>query len=293
MRRVLIFLALVGVQLAAVVATAQASTVITGTGVNLQVGNLYTSPQYFWLGPTQTSQYYYAGEGAGNIRPNTINGVPLNYMYCVDIHHVIYVPGDYKAQVNQIGYIINDVPASSFADTTAIATTSSPSPGTLNPSTTGGPNVGVQPSSAAVLTNAGAIGYLMVTYAPTATTQNQQLALQAAIWKEVYGSEFVLDANWYNTHGKAEVVTLYNSYLSSIPANTSQYVDDVLWINPYSVTSTTRNGVTTYSYTYRQAQVGYIPAPLPGTFGMALSFLGAVFVGGLGRRFWKAAPLAV
>lgn len=267
----------------------QADTVLTGTAVPLTVGADYAKPQYFSLNGTA-----YTGVGAGNFNPNTLAGEPLPYMYCVDILHTINAPGVYSAQVNTIGYIVNDV-SSPGADTTPIANPSQ-TPGAMNPPSTSAPNSNTY--GTATLANAGDIGYLMVNFAPTAANNNQELALQAAIWSQVYGSEFVLNEAWYlqpsnNTNGKnyAEVVTYYDYYLSSIPnGSNSGYIDDVLWINPYTSTSkTNKHGVTTYTYTYRQGQVGYVPTPLPGSLAMALSCLGPVAVGAYIRRHRKPA----
>ena len=93
---------------------AQADTVLTGTAVPLSVGSDFAKPQHFSLNGTP-----YNGVGAGYFNPNTLNGQSLPYMYCVDILHTINAPGTYLAQVNTIGYIVNDVGAPG-ADTTPI-----------------------------------------------------------------------------------------------------------------------------------------------------------------------------
>lgn len=257
-----------------------ADTVLTGTAVPLSVGADYAKPQYFTLNGVT-----YSGVGAGNFNPNTLAGEPLPYMYCVDILHTISAPGTYDAQVNTIGYIVNDVGAAG-ADTTSIA---SGNPGAKNPPSN---STGATTYGTAVLANAGNIGYLMVTYAPTTQNNNQELALQAAIWKQVYGSDFILNEDWYlqksnNQNGKnyKEVVTYYHQYLNSIPTGgNASYISRVLWINPYTKSSSKKNGVTNYTYTYRQGQVGYVPAPLPGSFTMAFSFFTtAMAVGGIRR----------
>lgn len=118
-------------------------------------------------------------------------------MYCVDITHVIWVPGTYDADVNDYGYIYNDTLSSSGAQVT-------------------GGN----------LTNAGNIGYLLATQGVAAENVSES-ALQAAIWEQVYGPNFTYDTT------NADYGT-YQSYINllSTSTNTSFWAKQVLWINP-------------------------------------------------------------
>jgi PEP-CTERM motif len=77
-----------------------------------------------------------------------------------------------------------------------------------------------------LLTNAGNIGYLLLTYGSSAASTAQQEGLQAAIWQEVYGSNFT-------TTLTGDALTDYTSYISSVPAGgNAADISQVYWINP-------------------------------------------------------------
>jgi len=126
--------------------------------VPLSVGGNYTSSNDFNLGNTS-----YTNSGGGNITPSTLDGTPLVALYCVDIPHNINVPFTGTAEVNTSGVIGND---------------------SSNDPLNGGLTLA---NSSGLLTNAGNIAYLLATDGASATSTDQQVGLQAAIWKEVYG----------------------------------------------------------------------------------------------------------
>ena len=63
----------------------------------LQIGGAYTSP--IFLVETAGSTTTYLAEGGGSVDVSYLNGVKLNYMYCVDLFKEVYVPGTYAATV--------------------------------------------------------------------------------------------------------------------------------------------------------------------------------------------------
>ncbi len=165
--------------------------------VPLSVGGNYTSSNDFNLGNTS-----YTNSGGGNITPSTLDGTPLVALYCVDIPHNINVPFTGTAEVNTSGVIGND---------------------SSNDPLNGGLTLA---NSSGLLTNAGNIAYLLATDGASATSTDQQVGLQAAIWKEVYGSNFT-------TTLTGDPLNDYSSYLSSVPAGgNASYISQVYWINP-------------------------------------------------------------
>jgi hypothetical protein len=165
--------------------------------VPLYVGGSYTSGNDYILGVTP-----YTNQGGGNITPSTLDYTPLVALYCVDIPHDIGVPFSGTAEVNTSGIIGNDA-------------SNNPQNGGLTLADSNG-----------LLMNAGNIGYLLQTYGGLATSTDQQEGLQAAIWKEVYGSNFT-------TQLTGNALSDYNSYIGSVPAGgNASYISQVYWINP-------------------------------------------------------------
>jgi hypothetical protein len=262
--------ALLGVCVVAAVLTGRIPDVradtLIGSSIPLQVGSLYASPlnlqlRYTASGDSGPMWHTFSGVGAGNIHPDTISQTSLPYMYCVDIIHDIFVPGQYLALVDNTGYIVNDVPPSSGAMTTVV-------------------------DGQTVLANAGNIAWLMTNYAASATTIDQQLALQAAIWHEVYGTNFQLAVNPVSnsagtpTSDDNTVNSLYASYISLAYTHTAP-VGSVLWINP----NQRWDGSQWVSGAY-QAQVGLVN-PVPGTLTMSSIFLGMIGIVQAGRALKK------
>jgi hypothetical protein len=74
--------------------------------------------------------------------------------------------------------------------------------------------------------DAGQIAWLIDNLAASATTQDQNLALQAAIWQVEYGSSFVLSSTT-----SADVLSDFNSDLSALGNNTAS-VSSFEWVSP-------------------------------------------------------------
>ena len=165
--------------------------------VPLYVGSNYTTGNDFILGGTP-----YTNSGGGNITPSTLDYSSLVALYCVDIPHNIGVPFTGTAEVNTSGIIGND---------------------STNDSLNGGLTLA---DSNGLLTNAGNIAYLLLTYGSSATATAQQEGLQAAIWQEVYGNNFT-------TLLTGDALTDYTSYITSVPAGgNAADIAQVYWINP-------------------------------------------------------------
>lgn len=190
-----------------------------GNNVPLYVGGSYIAGQDFTLGSTN-----YYNSGSGPIAPSSLNGTLLSALYCVDIPHDVFVGNSYTAHVNTQGIIFNDSTTDSLNGGLTLA------------------------DSSGKLTNAGNIAYLMTTYAAIGLDLAHEQGLQAAIWKEVYGSHFT-----YNNTGDS--LTAYNGYLSGlVSGGHSDLIGNVFWINP--------NG-TNGDGSKIQGLVGTIPGPPP------------------------------
>jgi hypothetical protein len=165
---------------------------------DLKLGGNYT-PNIYMDGTVVPD----GGYGGGPIVISTLDGSQLAWVYCVDMIDVVYVPADYP-------------------DTTV---------------THNGTVTATQPSNVVatgVVNNAGAIAWLLDTYAGTAATTVQQAALQAAIWHEIYGSAEYLDP----TNNSVAVVNQYNADLAALGSNTAP-TSDVDWFTPGNSSGTT------------------------------------------------------
>ena len=116
-------------------------------------------------------------EGGGNISPSTLDGTPLPFVYCVDLDHVVYIPGVYTP--------------------TGVTTD-----GTIY----GSP-----------VNNAGQVAYLVDHYAANALTDDQQGGLQAAIWHTIYGPNTALVAGGNTTAGQIAAYNTYLSNVGTDP----------------------------------------------------------------------------
>jgi hypothetical protein len=87
--------------------------------------------------------------------------------------------------------------------------------------------------------NAGAVAWLVANLGPSATTQVQQDALQAAIWREEYGNIFQVDGVDNSTEPNASAnvdpgfVAAYRGDLAALGSNTAP-LSAVFWISPGS-----------------------------------------------------------
>lgn len=79
--------------------------------------------------------------------------------------------------------------------------------------------------------NAGAISWLLTNIGPTATTSDQQAALQAAIWRTEYGDGFQLDGvdNGNYAPDNSTIAPIYQADLFAVGDNTAP-LDDDYWI---------------------------------------------------------------
>ncbi|MEX1232756.1 MAG: hypothetical protein WEB58_21090 [Planctomycetaceae bacterium] len=250
---------------------------------NLKVGTEYAGTHSYDLKHHSITETR-TGVNAGNFHDNILNNpdvlsgadVKLFFMYCIDLTHTINLNTSYDAEINLDGFVTNHL-ASGTTGSGAITTT---------------------PTSG-VLAKAGEIGYLMKNVASTLysaapgfpgvdTLDPQQVGLQAAIWKLVYGDNFIMKTSGYTDTS----VNAYNDYLGLVSTGDfSDYINDVLWINVKNKS----NGV------YRQAQVGYIlgmettdidEVPVPTTLTMLFSLVGTGLLGRFGKRYFKRNQVA-
>ncbi len=127
-------------------------------------------------------------EGGGAITPSYLNGVGLPWIYCVDLYTNVNVPATY--------------------DATTVTTN-----GVVHGST---------------LNNLGLVTSLLAQFAATATTPDQQGALQAAIWHEIY---FNVPGRGVDYAGSNQAD--YNRYVAAAwddPSGVSEFV----WMTPNS-----------------------------------------------------------
>jgi len=175
--------------------------VLVFSGVALHADSLY-------LGPNDVSVKMYVfgsyqTEGGGSIGPSLLGptqgtAVSVPWVYCIDLKDSITIPGWY-----------NNTTVTNDASMTGLTNDSSGLTGFNNGS--------------GVVNNAAQVAYLLQTYAAGATTGDQQAALQAAIWTEIYGSSNV----YINETGNR--LTLYNTYLTNVGTGN---VANFSWLSP-------------------------------------------------------------
>jgi hypothetical protein len=172
--------------------------------------------------------------GGGPIGPSTLNGSSVPWVYCIDIPDEIGVGATY---------------ANNTVTTNGTAVYGTPS---KNPWANGTNLVSVP--------NAGAIAWLLDKYANGATTALQQNGLQAALWKEIYGSRFVVTDPSVNAQ--------MNTYLTGVG---SDPVSNEFWLSPNGVGNTP---IVQALVTSNGENIQITGAPEPST--MAIAGLGAV-----------------
>jgi len=168
--------------------------------------------------------------GGGSITPSTLNTAALSWLYCVDLYDTIPVPGDYNNTTTTSNGMVTEF-------NTPLGT------------------------SGGVVINAGAVAWLLDHYATAnIVNTNGQIALQAAIWHEIYGVGLNTGSGYYNS----TIGTDYAAYLAALGSNTDP-LSNVLWFSP----GKTGDG------TVYQALVG---SPVPDG-GVTLLLLGGALVG--------------
>lgn len=184
--------------------------------------------------------------GSGGIGVNstpTLDGLPIPFTYCLDIALDIYVPGTYSAVVSTTGEVYGQLFAA-----------------------------------------AGKIAFLMDTIGRNiaANDATAQIALQAAIWKQIYGASFVLNTD--TNYNSLAIITAYNTDISNVGTAPVSYVQ---LISPYT------GDIDSQSPGWVQAQVTLNPnahhddvTPAPEPASLILWGLGAVGLvcGGTFRR---------
>lgn len=182
-----------------------------GHATSLFVGGTYSSGIHSLVNGTAQD------EGGGSMDTSTLDGMQLDYLYCVDLLHTISVNTTYPfTSVNNVANI-----------------------------------------HGTTLQNADRVAYLLGKYG-IGGQGDQAIALQAAIWHEIYATGYYsLDTVAYGTG--SNVVTLYNQYVAEAD-NNSGNISDFLWINPTDAPGDIYQGLVTSA-----------PVPEPGTM-MLLSF---------------------
>lgn len=192
----------------------------------------YSSSLY--LGSNYLSNIFITEGGApetttgGPVGPSTLDGVPLEYVYCVDLYRDVYVPVTYP-------------------DTVVT-------------------NNGVIYGNSTPVNNAAQIAWLLYTYAATATTKDQQAALQVAIWHEEYNGNVSLNQKY----APSTQYSYYSAYLTSLGSNTGN-VGNFLWMTP-----TDSSGIE------YQAQVGVEVGASPTVDVSSVPIPSSVYLLGLG-----------
>lgn len=170
-------------------------------------------------------------DGGGNIGGvgSSLNGEFLIAAYCVDLFNPVYVNSTYT--------------------TTTI---------THDGAVYGNP-----------VSNAGAVAWLIRNFGASAVGADQENALQGAIWRTMYGTNFEVDgADNAKTGNTPGLISAYQGYMLALGASTAP-IGSVDWISP-------AGGPIPGGYTINQGLVGIrassfaSSAPEPGT----LAFLG-------------------
>ena len=203
-------------------------------------GNFNSFDWTLTVGTTTT-----VGGGSGSISVSYLNGKVLPWVYCIDIPDNVDVPKDYNTTV-----VTHD----------GTATFSAGNPWAGIPGTT------LVGGSATI---AGQVAWILDNYANAANTPALQEAVQAAIWKVIYGSDFTVQDSSVNT--------AMNNILTALGGNTAS-VGSVLWLSPDGNGQNGAAGPGVYQALVTAA------VPEPSTFAIA-SLCGAGFVFyGLRRR---------
>jgi len=165
----------------------------TTTGNDLNLGGNYNV--FNW-----TLSGIASNEGGGAITPSTLNGVSLPWVYCIDIPDNVGVPADYN--------------------NTRVSTDGTANFGAGN-TWAGTPGITLAGGSATI---AGQVAWILDNYADAAIgSATAQEAVQAAIWKQIYGSAFTVQDTGVNT--------AMGAILTALGSNTAA-LSSVLWLSP-------------------------------------------------------------
>lgn len=220
------------------------------TGNDLYLGGSYNT--FAWTLYNSSGSVIAANEGGGAITPSTLNGASLPWVYCVDIPDNVYVPANYN---------------NTTVTTNGTVTVTSANPG--GGGTAGTYYVG---NSATI---AGQIAWILDNYANAAIgNTGKEEAVQAAIWKVIYGTDFTVPV-------QDSVNIAMNTILSAMKGQTAA-VNSVYWLSPGDA------GSSTIYQALVTANVGgaTLTAPEPSTF--AIAGLGAMAFVAYGLRRRKA-----
>jgi hypothetical protein len=192
-RRYLVTLGAVALAIVLGSGTARADLVL-GSGYNTIYTNLGTV----------------GGGSFGQPAPNTLDGVVLPWVYCVDFFDHVYVPGTYpNATVTHNGNI-----AGSSANSSGLV------------------NFGGTNGTLTEVNDAVAVAWLLHNYATAAIgDKQQQIGLQGAIWNVIYkGNILLTDSN------SSDAMAAYNNDLNALNAartsGLANYVGAYSWLSP-------------------------------------------------------------
>jgi hypothetical protein len=173
----------------------------------LQLGGNYNTGIALDVG----GNYWPTESTGGPISPSYLNGSLLPYVYCVGLVTNVIVSATYSAtNVNATGQVYDNGLGS---------------PTSLNP-----------------VPNAGQVAWLLSNYAAGATTWNQQVALQVAIWNVISGGPSGTYDGAYDVGGivsldrSSTAYSTYIDYLNALGSNTGN-VSSFYWMTPGNVDS--------------------------------------------------------
>jgi hypothetical protein len=136
---------------------------------DLNLGSSYNTVTFYQNGNLATV-------GAGSMKPSTLNGVALAFVYCVDLFDDVGVPADYPSTIVTHNGVVNG----------------------------------------SAVNNAGEIAWLLDAFGVSAQgNTNAEEALQVAIWHVEYGSNYHADSTQsYNSYYVSDLAALGNKTAS-------------------------------------------------------------------------------
>lgn len=153
----------------------------------LELGSSHSN---IWMSVNGTNTQY----GGGPYSPSYLDGVMLDFLYCVDLFKTVTLGQEYATtEVNRLGNIYG-----------------------------------------APLPNTGQVAWLLDSYAVGADSYDEKAALQAAIWHVVNDGRIINGVTndiTIGTYAPATQQSLYDEYLLALGTNTSA-VANYSWITP-------------------------------------------------------------